>query len=251
VTCRKTITQVTKKMQSISAHTHTPGSARSIQQPVPLDGSLGHAALPQWPVCIVCACVYVCVFVHAIQWLTRSRSTSTMACAYCVCMRVRVCICACHWMAHSVTQHFHNGLCVLCVHACTCVYLCMSLDGSLGHAAFPQWPVCIVCACVYVCVFVHAIGWLTWSRSTSTMACAYCVCMRVRVCVCVCLCMPLDGSLGHAALPQWPVCIVCACVYVCVFVHVIGWLTRSRSTSTMACMYCVCMRVRVCICACH
>ena len=136
MTCRKTITQVTKKMQSISAHTHTPGSARSIQQPVPLDGSLGHAALPQWPVCIVCACVYVCVFVHAIKWLTWSRSTSTMACAYCVCMRVRVCVCAC-----------------MCVRAC--VYV---------HIFVRKMCICMrvhVRACMYVCVFVSvcAQGW--------------------------------------------------------------------------------------------
>jgi len=142
-------------------------------------------------------------------------------------MRVRVCICACHWMAHSVTQHFHNGLYVLCVHACTCVYLCMPLNGSLGHAALPQWPVRIVCACVYVCVFVHAIKWLTWSRSTSTMACAYCVCMRVRVCVCACMCVRACVYV-HIFVRKMCICMrvhVRACMYVCVFVSVCaqGW----------------------------
>ena len=90
-----------------------------------------------------------------------------------------------------------QGMCMVCVHVCTCVCVCC---------------LCVCVCCLYVCV-------CAWCVCACARTCGVvCVCVRVCTCVCgVCVCACLSLSLS-----------LCVCVCVCVCVRVCACICGMR-----------------------
>ena len=157
---------------------------------------------------------------------------------------IQVCTCECVGHVFASTCIYHRCVCVVSVHVCVCMYVCVCAYKYL----------CVhlcVCVCIFVCVFMWMFG------SVCLWVC-FCLCartndlwMRARIEFrerisnerCWHMTSTLSALLFSIRYHVCPMGCMCVCVFVCV--------RESETECIRVCLCkCVCVRERGRVCVC-